>query len=334
MLSFPFNSSTPVLQLQQGRVQEGRPRPRTSRRRPGPKLALAAAKLKASGVEPAPSPPAGRPGPSSRASRPGTTCCSRPRTTASAALDAGWRSTARCTCATSRTWPTWPRGAVRLPRPQQRGRRAVLLRRMRDGDRVVGDLRAASRRTPSSTSASRRCPTTPTCRARRRTPIIGGASAVGDGRQDGRRIQGRRRSSSTTCPSPKSRPTSHQRTGYLPITMAAFELTEKSGFYKKNPGTDVAGQADDPQDHRQVARHAPRQLRADPRHHRRGARSRSGPARRPPRRRSTTPSSAATSSSSASRRPTRADAVDACRPHGAADAAAPSRPPRLAVGSR
>jgi sn-glycerol 3-phosphate transport system substrate-binding protein len=35
---------------------------------------------------------------------------------------------------------------------------------------------------------------------------------------------------------------SHQRTGYLPITMAAFELTEKSGFYQKNPGTDVAVQ--------------------------------------------------------------------------------------------
>ena len=33
---------------------------------------------------------------------------------------------------------------------------------------------------------------------------------------------------------------SHQRTGYLPITMAAFELTDKSGFYQKNPGTDVA----------------------------------------------------------------------------------------------
>ena len=33
---------------------------------------------------------------------------------------------------------------------------------------------------------------------------------------------------------------SHQRTGYLPITKAAFELTEKSGYYKKNPGTDVA----------------------------------------------------------------------------------------------
>jgi len=33
---------------------------------------------------------------------------------------------------------------------------------------------------------------------------------------------------------------SHKRTGYLPITMAAYQLTEKSGFYKEKPGTDVA----------------------------------------------------------------------------------------------
>ncbi|WAC75053.1 sn-glycerol-3-phosphate ABC transporter substrate-binding protein UgpB [Roseateles sp. SL47] len=33
---------------------------------------------------------------------------------------------------------------------------------------------------------------------------------------------------------------SHQRTGYLPVTKAAYELTEKSGFYQANPGTDVA----------------------------------------------------------------------------------------------
>jgi sn-glycerol 3-phosphate transport system substrate-binding protein len=33
---------------------------------------------------------------------------------------------------------------------------------------------------------------------------------------------------------------SHQRTGYLPITLASFDVTEKSGFYKQNPGTDVA----------------------------------------------------------------------------------------------
>ena len=34
----------------------------------------------------------------------------------------------------------------------------------------------------------------------------------------------------------------HQATGYLPITMAAYELTKKSGFYDKNPGADVAVQ--------------------------------------------------------------------------------------------
>jgi sn-glycerol 3-phosphate transport system substrate-binding protein len=33
---------------------------------------------------------------------------------------------------------------------------------------------------------------------------------------------------------------SHQRTGYLPVTKASFDLTEKSGFYKKNPGADVS----------------------------------------------------------------------------------------------
>jgi sn-glycerol 3-phosphate transport system substrate-binding protein len=39
---------------------------------------------------------------------------------------------------------------------------------------------------------------------------------------------------------PEVQSESHKRTGYLPITMAAFQLTEKSGFYKQNPGTDTA----------------------------------------------------------------------------------------------
>jgi sn-glycerol 3-phosphate transport system substrate-binding protein len=33
---------------------------------------------------------------------------------------------------------------------------------------------------------------------------------------------------------------SHQETGYLPITTAAFKITDDSGFYKQNPGTDVS----------------------------------------------------------------------------------------------
>jgi sn-glycerol 3-phosphate transport system substrate-binding protein len=32
----------------------------------------------------------------------------------------------------------------------------------------------------------------------------------------------------------------HQSTGYVPITLAAADLTRKSGFYEKNPGNDVA----------------------------------------------------------------------------------------------
>lgn len=32
----------------------------------------------------------------------------------------------------------------------------------------------------------------------------------------------------------------HQKTGYLPITTAAYELTRQQGFYEKNPGADTA----------------------------------------------------------------------------------------------
>ncbi len=40
--------------------------------------------------------------------------------------------------------------------------------------------------------------------------------------------------------SPDVQSASHKRTGYLPITNAAFKLTDSSGFYKQNPGADVA----------------------------------------------------------------------------------------------
>ncbi|MEO8311725.1 MAG: sn-glycerol-3-phosphate ABC transporter substrate-binding protein UgpB [Caldimonas sp.] len=40
--------------------------------------------------------------------------------------------------------------------------------------------------------------------------------------------------------SPEVQSASHKRTGYLPITTAAFKLTEDSGFYKQNAGSDVA----------------------------------------------------------------------------------------------
>ena len=39
---------------------------------------------------------------------------------------------------------------------------------------------------------------------------------------------------------PQVQAKSHQETGYLPITLEAYKITEASGFYKQNPGTDVA----------------------------------------------------------------------------------------------
>ena len=39
---------------------------------------------------------------------------------------------------------------------------------------------------------------------------------------------------------PEVQSATHKRTGYLPITLAAYKVTEDSGFYKQNPGTDTA----------------------------------------------------------------------------------------------
>ena len=44
----------------------------------------------------------------------------------------------------------------------------------------------------------------------------------------------------TFLSSPEVQADWHQSTGYVPITLAAYELTRKQGFYDKNPGTDVA----------------------------------------------------------------------------------------------
>jgi len=46
----------------------------------------------------------------------------------------------------------------------------------------------------------------------------------------------------TFLSSPEIQAEWHQKTGYVPITKAAYELTKKQGFYEANPGTDVAVQ--------------------------------------------------------------------------------------------
>jgi len=44
----------------------------------------------------------------------------------------------------------------------------------------------------------------------------------------------------TFLSSPEIQSDWHQKTGYVPITLAAYDLTKKQRFYEKNPGTDIA----------------------------------------------------------------------------------------------
>jgi sn-glycerol 3-phosphate transport system substrate-binding protein len=99
---------------------------------------------------------------------------------------------------------------------------------------------------------------------------------------------------------------SHQRTGYLPVTKASFELTDKSGFYKKNPGTDVSvtqmiRKTTDKSRGVRLGNFV--QIRTIIDEELEGVWS----GKKPPRKPWTPPSSAATSSWSASRKPTKAD---------------------------
>ena len=90
---------------------------------------------------------------------------------------------------------------------------------------------------PSLTGVWLPCPTIPTFRARRKT-VIGGASLWVMAGKKPDEYKGIAQFFNYLS-SPEIQAATHQRTGYLPITTAAFQLTEKSGFYQKNPGTDV-----------------------------------------------------------------------------------------------
>ena len=82
MLSFPFNSSSMVMWINKDELKKAGVAeiPKT-----WPEVFDAAKKLKAAGHAPAASPTPGRPGRISNSSRPGTTCRSAPRPTASTA---------------------------------------------------------------------------------------------------------------------------------------------------------------------------------------------------------------------------------------------------------
>ncbi len=74
---------------------------------------------------------------------------------------------------------------------------------------------------------------------RRKTPLFGGASLwVMDGK-DKETYKGVAEFLQYLV-KPEIAAEWHQKTGYLPITTAAYELTKQQGFYEQNPGADVA----------------------------------------------------------------------------------------------
>ena len=176
---------------------------------------------------------------------------------------------------------------------------------------------APTRRRPSSSAASARCsprarPATPT--SRRRQVRVGHRAccptglrrrrraaeldhrrrlAVGDGRQDARDYKGVAQFFELPLARPRSRPSGTR--DRLPADHAGrLRAHQEAGFYDKNPGTEIAVMQMNPNEPAKIEGPAPRQLRADPRHHRRGAGEglrRQGDRRAGPRRR---PSSAAT----------------------------------------
>ena len=62
----------------------------------------------------------------------------------------------------------------------------------------------------------------------------------------------------------------HMETGYLPITIKAYEALKEKGYFKENPYQEVGYQPDDPPEpHQELPGASTGLLRPDPQHHQR-----------------------------------------------------------------
>jgi sn-glycerol 3-phosphate transport system substrate-binding protein len=230
MLSFPFNSSTTVFYYNKDAFKKAGLDP-TSRPRPGPKWS-AAAKLKASGH-----------------SCPFTTSWMSWTQLELLHLaqhavrhqNNGFGGTgrapedqlARCTCATSRTWPTWPSRACSSTRAAQQGRRPS------PGEcAMIGLSSGYASIQNAKFEFGVPLPYYPDVQGAPQNTVIGGASLWV---MAGKKAESTRAwpSSSTSCPTPKCRPPATS----APATCrhhGGLRADREVGFYKKNPGTDVA----------------------------------------------------------------------------------------------
>src|SRR3984893_10637422 len=210
----------------------------TARRRPGRKSSPRWRSSRPRGT-PVRSRPVGRRGRSSKASRPGTTCPFLPRTTASPGRTRSSCSTARCRRAISKTCRTGSRrvtsstaGARKSPKAKFYSGECAM---MTTSSAAYGTIKQNAK----FKFAESTLPYYADVAGAPQNTIIGGASlwVMGGKKKDDYKGVAQ---VLTLLSQPDVQAEFSQATGYLPITMAAYELTKKSGFYDKNPGTNVA----------------------------------------------------------------------------------------------
>ena len=236
MLSFPFNSSTTVFYYNKDAFKAAGLDPNKPPKT-WPEVALAAAKLKASGDK-----------------------C--PFTTSWSQLDAarkllglaqhrvrdqeqrlrrhrqrGWPSTRRCTCATSRTWPTWPSRACSSTRAAATSPDAtVLLRRMRHDAPRSSALYGNIKKNAKFASGMSTLPYYPDVAGAPQNTVIGGASLWVMSGKKPEGVQGRRRLLRLPVAARRCRPKSHKRTGYLPVTIGGVRADREERLLQGEPG--------------------------------------------------------------------------------------------------
>ena len=182
---------------------------------------------------------------------------------------------------------------LRLCRAAGRAGHQVHFGRLRDDPDLVRPLRHGQGQCQIRLRAWRPLPYYPDVADAPQNSIIGGASLWVMGGKTAEEYKGVARFF-TFMGQTEIQKNWHQKTGYLPITKAAYAggqgrrvLPEESGAGDRHPP--AARQAADGR----YARAAARQSAADPRRHRRGDRDRLWPARKAPRTRSTRPRRAA-----------------------------------------
>ena len=236
MLSFPFNSSTPVLYYNKDLFEEGRARSRQAAEDLG----------------------GGRRGHEEAARRGRALRLHDDLDLLDPARDHGGWSTARSSRATTTASaastpgslidrPAVPQAhrhagrlaedqAVRLWRPRQQVDAEVRQRRVRAVHRVLGRLRQRQDAAPSSTGASHPCPTGPRVVAQPQQHDHRRRLALGHGQEVATRSTRAWPSSSPTCRGPRSRRSGRPRPATCRSRRPPTSYIKKSGFYEQEPG--------------------------------------------------------------------------------------------------